>query len=140
VRRSFIRRALPGDQPPPLARMVRGGRGGSVRIRLYLSMLLVGRWPPHSTEFKASAWARLLGLPDPLGNGARRITDAISWLHDHEFLVAHRGTAIPRSASYLTTAGRALPINGLTTLSTCTFPSPFDSGRVVGWRPLMALL
>ena len=45
VRRLFVERALP-DSPPPLATLLRGGRGGEVRLKLYLSILWFAGGPP----------------------------------------------------------------------------------------------
>lgn len=35
-------------------------------------------------------FAGLLDLPDPDGNGARRVNEALSWLHDHAFILRTR--------------------------------------------------
>jgi hypothetical protein len=93
VRRIFIARVHPDEPDPPLATMLRGGRGGRVRLLLYLSLLWVGASPPHDVTFPARAWAELLGLDDPPGNGARRIRDALEWLQDNGFVraVLHPG-------------------------------------------------
>jgi hypothetical protein len=86
VRRIFIARARPDDPDPPLATMLRGGRGGRVRLLLYLSLLWVGANAPHDVTFPARAWSELLGLEDPPGKGARRIRDALDWLQDNGFV------------------------------------------------------
>src|SRR5688500_12129784 len=39
VRRRFVQRKTFGDPPPPMTRMLRGGQGGAVRLKLYLSIL-----------------------------------------------------------------------------------------------------
>ena len=70
----------------PLVRELRGGRGGSVRLRLHLSLLWASAAPPHDTAFPARFWATLLGLPDPDGNGARRVKAAIDWLEQNRFI------------------------------------------------------
>jgi len=70
--------------PSTLARLLRGGRGGAVRIKLYLSkVLLAGSMHNHpvhgrNTIFNVSGatWARALALPDPPKAGARRVADA----------------------------------------------------------------
>lgn len=68
----------------PLAQLVRGGRGGDVRLKLYLTLVLVaGSEHTHPRHGKHSVvgisgrrWAEALDLPDPEVRGARRIADA----------------------------------------------------------------
>src|SRR5215218_496398 len=47
---AFLRRADPSDPPPPLARMMRGGQGGEVRLKLYLTMSLLAVSPPYDIK------------------------------------------------------------------------------------------
>lgn len=76
---------------PPIARMIRGGRGGEVRLKLFLSMLWLGpRRPANEMAFRSGFWAELLELDDPSGAGARRVSDAISWLEQQNFIRATR--------------------------------------------------
>lgn len=86
VRRRFIERSAADAPPPPLARMLRGGRGGMVRLKLELSMLWLAARAPHELIYPARAWAVLLDLPDPEGRGARRIQDALRWLEENRFV------------------------------------------------------
>lgn len=85
VRREFVVASVPGEAPP-LARLLRGGRGGNVRLRLYVSLLWFAANPPYDVTYPARAWASLLDLPDPGGAGARRVSDAIAWLSAHQFI------------------------------------------------------
>lgn len=71
----------PGEVPP-LARLLRGGRGGEVRLKLELSFLWFAASPPHDLMYPARAWAILLGLEDPSGRGTRRVRQAINSLAD----------------------------------------------------------
>lgn len=92
VRYSFIRRYQAGEVDPPLARILRGGhggRGGDVRLRLYLSLLWMARDDP-TFSFPARAWAALLGLDTPTTNGARRVKQALRWLDEAGFLHLER--------------------------------------------------
>jgi hypothetical protein len=78
--------------------MIQGGRGGAVRLKLYLSTVLLGGSVNSHALYGANAvfnvsgasWARCLALPDPDGRGARRVADAQGWLHDHRFLDVER--------------------------------------------------
>lgn len=90
-------RGGPG-QPSPLARLVRGGRGGEVRLKLYVSTVLLAGGPAEHKQYgantvvdvSAQAWARALALPDPPGSGARRIAEAQGWLDASGFLKVER--------------------------------------------------
>ena len=93
----FVRRDPYGTAKPPLARMLQGGRGGEVRLKLYLSQMLVATAAPYgiSPSVPARAWAEMVGLPDPAGNGARRISDAVGWLSDNNFIRVQRQPGTP---------------------------------------------
>jgi hypothetical protein len=92
----FVRTEDP-ESPPPLARMLRGGRGGGVRVKLYMCMTLLASHPPYDIRsIPARAWAEALALPEPQRRGARRIADAIKWLGDEQMIaVEHRQGAAP---------------------------------------------
>jgi len=107
VRWSFIRGTKPS--PPPMTRMLRGGRGGAVRLKLYLSFLWFAANPPYDVTYPARAWAGLMGLADPEGNGARRVVDAISWLEHHRFVEAQRRRGRPSRVVLLAEDGSGAP-------------------------------
>ncbi len=88
MRVEFIRVSSEQDHwwSPPSMHMLRGGRGGSVRLKLYLSMLWLAVKPPHHVQESAYSWARLLGLPDDADHGKRRVQDAIDWLVANQYL------------------------------------------------------
>lgn len=65
---------------PPMAKILRGGRGGEVRLKLELSFLWFAVNPPHDLTYPARVWATLIGLPDPEGRGTRRVRQAITAL------------------------------------------------------------
>lgn len=92
--------------PPPLAHMIRGGRGGGVRLKLYLSMSLLATRRPHDVKnIPARVWAEMFALPDPETNGARRITDALGWLADHKLIRAERQRGRPATIYLLNQSG-----------------------------------
>jgi hypothetical protein len=102
LRRAFAERPDNAERPTPLARMLRGGRGGSVRLRLYLWL---GAAPPHELTYPARAWAELLDLDDPAGAGARRIADAVRWLEKNEFIEVTTRSGAPNIVRLLDDAG-----------------------------------
>lgn len=95
IRNSFAKAGDDDVDPPPLARMFRGGRGGTVRLKLYLTMLWIAGNAPHDVKFPARSWAELLDLPDPERKGDRRIRDGIDWLAAHEFIRVERQPGRP---------------------------------------------
>lgn len=70
----------PEGQDPPMARILRGGRGGDVRLKLELSFLWFAVNPPHDLSYPARVWAMLLGLEEPAGKGTRRVRQAVAAL------------------------------------------------------------
>ena len=95
IRRSFIARPEPdpAGPVPPMARMLRGsgGRGGTTRLKLYLSLLWLARGRERPVfGYPAQQLAALLGLPAPGTAGARRVQDALRWLHEQNFVALDR--------------------------------------------------
>jgi hypothetical protein len=80
----FVRRQLTGETPP-LARLF---RAGDVRLKLYLVLTMIATRFPFEIDNSppATYLASMLNLEDPDKNGARRITDALAWLHREKFL------------------------------------------------------
>jgi len=88
VRYSFVERTSLENEIPPLARMLRGGgRGGQVRLKLYLSYLWLQRDDQaRELSIRNMAWATVFDLKDPQTAGARRISDAQAWLEENSFI------------------------------------------------------
>jgi hypothetical protein len=95
--RSFIRRPESAETAPPLVVLLRGGQGGEVRLKLYLTIALLAVKPPFDIRdpVPARSWATALALDDPERNGARRVGDAINWLANHKFLATERRQGTP---------------------------------------------
>jgi hypothetical protein len=71
--------------------MLRGGRGGEVRLKLYLCLYLLAAHPPYNiVSIPSRAWAEALALPDPAGRGARRVADALVWLQAGKMIKLER--------------------------------------------------
>lgn len=78
---AFLRSEQSPLELPPLARLVRGGRGGEARLKLLLTLhMLATKQPFDIKRVRSGWWAGALGLPDPDGAGARRVSDALLWL------------------------------------------------------------
>jgi hypothetical protein len=86
--------------------MMRGGRGGGVRLKLYLSIIWIASKSPYDTSFPARGWAELLALPDPEVKGARRITEALEWLHNRGLVRRYRQPGRPSNVILRDDAGR----------------------------------
>jgi hypothetical protein len=86
--------------------MVRGGRGGEVRLKLYLCLDLVATKSPYRLiGMPARLWAEMLSLPDPEGRGARRVSDALDWLDAHKLVAVERHRGAPPDITLLNPAG-----------------------------------
>ena len=108
VRRSFIARPSQDAAPPPMAMMLRGsgGRAGTVRLKLYLSLLWLARKSDRPAyHFASREWAVLLGLPAPEAAGARRINDALRWLEEQAFVRLERKRGAPTTVHLLDDGG-----------------------------------
>ncbi|MGH3537538.1 MAG: hypothetical protein ACRDS0_27135 [Pseudonocardiaceae bacterium] len=78
-------RTTEGDTPP-LARLIQGGRGGEVRLKLYLTITMMATRRPHDLLKPPPPyrWARLLALTSP--TGSRRVSSNLRWLHTNKFI------------------------------------------------------
>ena len=93
-------------EPPPLARILRGGRGGEVRLKVYLTITMMATAVPYRLERVAGPrWASMLGLPDPDSAGTRRVADALSWLAKAQLIQVARQPGSPPSVTLLDPAG-----------------------------------
>lgn len=88
LRQRFVVQTDPAGAPPPMAQLLRGGRGGEVKLKVYLSLLWVAVADPYDVSMPGSSWAQLAGLPDPRGRGAHRVNGALRKLVDAHLLQA----------------------------------------------------
>ncbi|MFV6027110.1 hypothetical protein [Streptomyces sp. NPDC056264] len=83
---SFVR-AKEGDaSTPPLARLIQGGRGGEVRLKLYLCITMMATAKPHDIRRPPTPqlWSRMLALPPD--TGPRRVNSNLKWLAANKFI------------------------------------------------------
>jgi hypothetical protein len=91
VRTMFLA-GLDPQTPGPVASLLSGstgnggGRGGQLRLKLYLSLLWVAARAPYNVVRPARAWAVLLGLPDFETKGVRRIQETLRELEQRGFV------------------------------------------------------
>ena len=106
---------------PPLARLIHGGRGGSVRLRLYLCVTMMATRAPYDLKSPPtpSAWARLLALPED--TGARRVSRNLKWLSNEHFIALDPRPGRPASITLLDAGG-----------SGGEYKRPREEGRYVG--------
>ena len=95
VRQRFVMRLSPEAEPPPLAQLMRGGRGGEVKLKVYLSLLWAAVAEPYDVSLPGRVWAQLIGLPDPAGRGAHRVNSAFRTLVDSQLLRAKSQPGLP---------------------------------------------
>ncbi len=107
--KGFYRRETEGDSIPPLARLVRSGRGANVRLKLYLTICLRAVRHPHDVFVPPHSWAEMLGLPDPDQNGARRIRSALKWLEGAQLVQVEREPGKNPRAILLSQSGSGEP-------------------------------
>lgn len=71
---TFARDRRGKDPDPPLARILRGG--GEIRLKVFMTVLMMATAPPHATKVSSTDLAVMLDLPDPHGAGSRRVSKA----------------------------------------------------------------
>lgn len=93
------------DTPPPMTQLLRGGRGGEVKLKLLLSMLWVAAKEPYDVTLSARAWAELLGLEDADSKGSARVNAAVRRLGEQGFLRVERRPGMPNQVFLLEETG-----------------------------------
>ncbi|MCH0542076.1 hypothetical protein I3F58_21435 [Streptomyces sp. MUM 203J] len=93
------------DRRPPLARMIQGGQGGSVRLSLYLCITMMATKEPFNLRKPPTpkAWARMLNL-DPR-KGDRRVQRNLKWLAENDFIKLEPRWGGPAEIRLLSAAG-----------------------------------
>ncbi|MFD9739295.1 hypothetical protein [Umezawaea sp. NPDC059074] len=74
------------DCAPPLARLIQGGRGGEVRLKLFLTITMMATSSPYDIGRPPTpdSWARRLAVTG--AQPARRVADSLRWLHKEGFI------------------------------------------------------
>lgn len=96
----------------PLRHIQQDGRGEGLRLRLFLLMVMMATKAPHRLPGRApSAYARALDLPDPAGEGARRVNQSQRWLANHRY-IARDTSCRPATVAILKCDGSGQPWEG----------------------------
>ncbi|CAL9450167.1 hypothetical protein SUDANB23_02420 [Streptomyces sp. enrichment culture] len=104
----FVKSRAAGTAPP-LARLIQGGRGGEVRLKLYLCVTMMATAKPYDLRQPPTpqTWARMLALPP--STGPRRITNNLRWLRDNGFIHLEPRPGNTASIKLLSLENPALP-------------------------------
>uniref|UniRef100_UPI001CCBC7EE hypothetical protein n=2 Tax=Pseudonocardia sp. ICBG1034 TaxID=2844381 RepID=UPI001CCBC7EE len=94
---------------PALAQLLRGGRGGEVKLKLLLSVLWIAASPPYDTTMPGRIWAELIGLPDPGRRGTHRISAATRQLKKQNFVTTRSRPGEPTEIVLLNETGSGEP-------------------------------
>lgn len=93
----FVRRE---EAEPLLSQLMRGGRGGEVRLRLYLTLRMQATRHPYKLPARtARGLASMLNLPED--TGPRQINAALNWLEKNQLLRRDRETGKPSQITLL---------------------------------------
>ncbi|WP_237218813.1 hypothetical protein [Rothia nasimurium] len=89
--KSFLRTEHP-DEIPALRKLQGAGRGGgSLSVKLYISIIMLATKYPYTVEdITAEAWAKLLDLKNPGTTGRERIYKALNKLEENRLIKVTR--------------------------------------------------
>lgn len=94
---------------PPLSRLLRGGRGGEVKIKVLLSVLWSAVAEPYDVRDRpAKVWAELVGLQEPGTRGAHRVNGALRELARQQFLTTQLQPGAPSTVTLLDERGNGV--------------------------------
>ncbi|MEU6877943.1 hypothetical protein [Streptomyces sp. NPDC046712] len=119
---AFVIAATREGTPAPLARMIQGGQGGEVRLRLYLCITMMASGKPYDLKPPptSKSWAALLALDSRTGE--RRVTRNLKWLADNGFIrLERRWGGGPHAITLLSATGDG-----------SDYVRPIEQGRYVG--------
>lgn len=123
---TFARDAGSKVPTPTLATLLRGG--GEVRLKVYMTVLMMATVAPHSTKVTAKDLATMLGLRDPEGSGARRVSKAFKDLTDMDLLRREGDPGHVPTTTVLDPAGSGDEWNDL------ALPKPYITLPIALWR------
>lgn len=109
------------DGPPPLARLIQGGRGGMARLRLCMCITMMATDKPYDLRKPPgpNGWTHMLAL-DPK-TGPRRVASNLKWLADNKFIDLQPQWGQPSAITLLSATGDG-----------GEYTQPREEGRYVG--------
>ncbi|BCL23022.1 hypothetical protein ACPCBX_18435 [Streptomyces tuirus] len=118
---TFVIAPEDADGPPPLARLVQGGRGGRVRLQLYMCITMMATGKPYDlrTPPSPNGWTRMLALDRK--KGPRRVASNLKWLADKKFIDLQPQWGRPSAITLLSATGDG-----------GEYTQPREEGRYVG--------
>ncbi|MBD3008390.1 hypothetical protein [Streptomyces sp. 5-10] len=118
---AFVIAAEGAEEEPPLARLIQGGRGGEVRLKLYMCITMMATGKPYDLRTPPSShgWTRMLAL-DPK-KGPRRVASNLKWLGDNQFIRLEPQWGRPSAITLLSATGDGKE-----------YSQPRDGNRYVG--------
>ncbi|MFD7652850.1 hypothetical protein ACFV4N_02575 [Actinosynnema sp. NPDC059797] len=98
--KTFLRSAEEGG--PPLARLIQGGRGGEVRLKVFLTITMAATRHPYDmrTPPTPGYWAEMLAVAG--AQPSRRMADALRWLDKEGFVKLTPRKGAPPQITLLT--------------------------------------
>jgi hypothetical protein len=117
----FVIASEDDDAPPPLARLIQGGRGGRVRLRLYMCITMMATKEPFDLRRPPgpNGWTQMLAL-DPK-TGPRQVANNLKWLAEKGFIDLQPQWGRPSAITLLSATGDG-----------GVYTQPRDEGRYVG--------
>lgn len=95
---------------PPLAQLIQGGRGGGVRLRLYLLLTMIATQHPFDIRNPPTPTTLARTLDLPRSTGPRRINANLRWLTDHGFIELTKRPGLTASIQLLSLRRRDAPL------------------------------
>jgi hypothetical protein len=111
--RSFVAALDPapkGTSSTPLSRLIQGGRGGEVRLKLYLLLTMMATRAPFDIKQLRTPQTLARTLELPKGTGPRRITSNLNWLATNKYISIERDPSVRTSVQLLDPVGNGNPL------------------------------
>ncbi|WP_143253936.1 hypothetical protein [Amycolatopsis keratiniphila] len=97
---------MPGaTSSTPLSSLIQGGRGGKVRLRLYLLLTMMATRAPFDIKQLRTSQTLARTLELPKREGLRRITSNLNWLAANKYISIKRDPSAPVSVQLLDPIG-----------------------------------
>jgi hypothetical protein len=116
---------------PPFARLIQGGRGGEVRLKLYLMLTMMATQQPFDIRNPPTPMTLARALDLPPRTGPRRINDNLKWLTDNHFIARTKRPGQPAAIQLLDPVSR--PSNDRGPMLSPRRASPYLTMPITFW-------